>query len=111
VSKATEHPTRFDNLSDGQLVDELGALKAELAELNERENALKSALIARGVGEVEGARFRASISAESIRWTLDGAAVKAEMGEAWVPRHSKRSRVSPAVRIAARIASSGRIAA
>jgi hypothetical protein len=43
------------------LVDELGAVKAEVAELTKRERELKAALIAAGVDTVDGRYFRAAI--------------------------------------------------
>jgi hypothetical protein len=98
MPKAAAHPTSFHNLSDGELVDGLGALKAEAAALKAREDALKAELIGRHVAAAEGAAWRAAVLPASIRWTLDAEAVRAAMGEAWVLRHSKRSPVKPTAR-------------
>jgi len=57
----------------------LGQLSAEIAELEGRRQAFREELIRRGVSEVEGALFRATVS-EAVRWTIDSAKVKAEMG-------------------------------
>lgn len=111
MPKISGHSTRFDNLSDAELVDELGSLKVELAQMGAREEALKAELIARGAGEFEGVLFRATVSPETTRWTIDGAAIKAEMGDAWVLRRSKQSRVRAAVRVTSNEASAVRIAA
>jgi hypothetical protein len=85
MPKAISHLTRvslFHNLSIGELVDQLGHVKAEAAEIKAREDALRAELIAREVTEAEGLLFRATVS-EATRWTLDSEAVKAEMGHAW----------------------------
>jgi len=72
----------FHNLSAGQLADQLGALKADIADLETREKQLRDELVRRGLSEVEGNLFRATIS-EAVRWTIETAKVKEEMGEAW----------------------------
>src|SRR5262252_6119936 len=69
-------------LSPSGLADELGALKAEIAVLEGREKALRDELLRRGLAEVEGELFAATIT-NAVRWTLDSKAVKAEMGAAW----------------------------
>jgi hypothetical protein len=60
----------YHNLSAGDLADQLGAVKAEIAVLEAREKALRDELIRRGVSECQGAAFGASIT-EDIRWTLN----------------------------------------
>lgn len=47
------------NSSVGELVDHLGQIKAEAAEIKAVEDALKAELIARGVTEAEGQSFPA----------------------------------------------------
>ncbi len=44
-----------------RLVDELGAVKAEKARIEERESAIKSQLIKKGVTPVEGDYYRATV--------------------------------------------------
>jgi hypothetical protein len=90
----------FSNLSTGQIIDELGQVKAEAAEIEQREKALKAALIARGVTEAEGALFRATVT-ESLRETLDAETVKAEMGGAWWSARCKVG-IATTVRVSAR---------
>jgi len=92
--------TQFDNLSTGQLVDELGQVKAEAAEIELREKALKAALIARGVTEAEGALFRATVT-EALRETIDTERVKVEMGAAWWSARGKIG-IATTVRVSAR---------
>lgn len=43
-------------------VDELGLLKAQIADLTKKAEALKTSIIAEGVGEYDGALFRATVS-------------------------------------------------
>jgi hypothetical protein len=106
MPKATSHLTPIPsisplhNLSAGDLVDQLGAIKAEAADIKAREEALRAELIARGVSEAEGALFRATIS-EGTRWTLDAERIRDEMGEAWCTAHSKVG-TATTVRVSAR---------
>lgn len=51
-------------------VDELGYLKAQIADLEKRASAIKTELIAAGPGAVDGALFRATV-AEVSRTFLD----------------------------------------
>jgi hypothetical protein len=104
MPKATHHSTQalslFHNLSVGELVDALGHVKAEGAEVKAREDALRAELLARGVTEAEGMLFRASIS-QCTRWTLDAGRIRQELGELWCISHSKVSTVT-SVRLSAR---------
>ena len=105
MPKASSHSTAstiniFDNLSIGEIVDLLGHVKAEAAEIKAREDALKAALTARGVTEAEGMLFRATVS-EALRETLDAEKIKYEMGPSWCSLHSKLAIVST-VRVSAR---------
>jgi hypothetical protein len=103
ASQSTSSVGLFHNLSIGELVDQLGHVKAEASEIKAREDALKAELIARGVESAEGMLFRASIS-QATRWTLDAERIKAEMGELWAVAHSKVSAVT-SVRLSARTGS------
>jgi hypothetical protein len=61
--------------------------------LEERMKAAKAELNARGVDRAEGERFNVTKS-ETVRWSLDTAAAKEALGEAWVTAHSKLSPVT-----------------
>jgi hypothetical protein len=100
ASQSTQTVSLFHNLSIGELVDQLGHVKAEAAA---REDALKCELISRGVESAEGMLFRATVT-EATRWTLDAERIKAEMGELWSVAHSKVSAVT-SVRLSARTGS------
>jgi hypothetical protein len=83
----------FHNISAGDLADRLGVLKANIAELEVREKALRDELIRRGSPSIEGAVYSATIT-EAVRWTLDTKALKAEMGAAWYDAHCRQSVVT-----------------
>ena len=76
----------YHNLPAGDLVDRLGALKAEIGGLQDQEKALREELIRRGSPSIEGAAYSAAIT-EAVRWTLDTAS-----------RHRYRSRASSRLR-------------
>jgi hypothetical protein len=106
MPKADSHLTAvpsvspLHNLSAGDLADELGAIKSDLADLKSREDALRGELIRRDVSEAEGALFRATVT-EATRWTLDTERLKSEMGAAWYEAHCKGSQTTT-VRVCAR---------
>jgi hypothetical protein len=93
MPKATRILSPFHNLPTGELVDQLGGIKAAIADLQSREKALRDELLARSVSQAEGAQFGAVIS-QSVRWTLDTKGVKAEMGEVWYDRHCRQTPVT-----------------
>src|ERR1051325_9708192 len=80
VSIAT--PSVYHNLPVGELVDQLGSVKAEIADLETRQQSLRAELLKRCVTEAEGALNAATVT-QAMRWTLDATAVRAEMGDAW----------------------------
>jgi hypothetical protein len=60
-------PTTFHNHSIAALVDELGDVKAAMADLKTREDAIKAELLVRKISEAEGDLFRATISSTGRR--------------------------------------------
>lgn len=93
-------PSVIADMTIAQLVDELGQVKAEAADIKSREDAIKEALIAAGVTEAEGDLFRATVT-EATRWTVDSDRVKTEMGEAWYQARCKIGK-TVTVRVSAR---------
>lgn len=93
----------------GLVVDTLGALKAEIANLKAREDALVAALREAGPGAFEGAKFRATVGV-SDRAVVNRATFIAELVAVGVPESKiveaefKATTVSPAttVRVSAR---------
>jgi hypothetical protein len=51
MPKATAIISSFHNLPIGELVDQLGGLKAAIADLEKREKALRDELLARAVSQ------------------------------------------------------------
>ena len=82
MPKAIPIISAFHNLSAGDVADQLGAVKAEIADLEDRERNLRDELIRRGGAEIDGTLYRATIT-DAVRWMLDANAVHSEMGEAW----------------------------
>jgi hypothetical protein len=93
-------PRPLHNLALGEIVDQLGRVKAEAAEIKAREDLLKAELAARDMREAEGDLFRATVTVAS-RWTLDAERVKAELGESWYLARCKIGSVTT-VRVTAR---------
>lgn len=83
-----------------KLIDDLGILKAQIAELELQEKALKAALADLAPGAYEGEAFRLSIS-ESERETLDMKAVRAHLSRQFIAAHTNVTQVRT-VRVSAR---------
>ena len=81
-------------------VDELGALKAAIAELTDKERDLKTLIASSGYAEIDGDLFRATVSL-SERTTLETEKVKALLSAAQIAACSKTTEVTT-VRVAAR---------
>jgi hypothetical protein len=81
-------------------IDQLGVIKAQIAELKAQEEALRAVLVEQGPGAYEGELFRATVS-ESERSTLDMAAVRAKLSPQFIRAHTIITDVVT-VRVAAR---------
>lgn len=74
------------------IVDELGTLKAAIADLTEKERELKTIIAGSGYGEIEGELFRATIT-PSERVTLDSKKVRAILSSAQIKACSHTTEV------------------
>lgn len=74
-------------------VDELLAVRAEMAALKSREDALKLLVLEMDPRERFGRDAEASVT-KSERSSLDTKALRAEMGDAWVDARSKTTVVT-----------------
>ena len=83
----------FHNLPIADVVDQLGCVRAQIADIETREKALRDELLRRGVSEATGTLYDATVAA-SVRWTLDTKAVKAELGTDWYDAHCRQSMVT-----------------
>src|SRR6267154_1997826 len=93
MPKAIPIISPFHNLSAGDVADQLGAVKTEIADLEAREKSLRDELIRRSVSEIDGTRYRATIT-DAVRWTIDAKAVRSEMGEPWWNARCRQSLVT-----------------
>lgn len=59
----------------GSIVDQLGQLKAQIADLRAQEDALKAALMETGLSSADGQQYRASIAWMDGRPTIDWRAI------------------------------------
>lgn len=91
----------------GSVVDRLGAIKAQIAELKQVEGNLVALLINSGDGAVDGDTFRATISDVAERTSLDVKAAEAKLRELgvdgrWFSKNQKVSKGYTTVRVVAR---------
>ena len=82
------------------LVDELGTLLADKADLELREKAIKTELKRCGVDRIEGSLFDATV-VRTIRNTLNMAAAKAKLSRQFILANTSESE-SVSVRVTAR---------
>jgi hypothetical protein len=82
------------------IVDELGALKARIANLTEEEKILKTALRRSGYSEIDGTLFRATVT-WTERSTLDPETVRGILTEAQLKECTRVTEIK-AVRIVGR---------
>lgn len=81
-------------------IDELGRLKAQIADLARKEDELKERLADLEAGAYEGQLFRLAIS-ESVRETLDMKAVREKLSTQFIRAHTRETQVK-AYRVSAR---------
>ena len=92
--------SRIETIDLVAAVDELAALKAAIAPLQEREAMLKELLKATGRDRIDGTEHTAVVSL-SERETIDGKALRADLGEDIIAPYLKRSLVT-AIKLTAR---------
>jgi len=86
------------NISDA--VDELGTIKAQMANLKEQEAAIKAELILQGIEEAEGELFRLTIR-QQISRKLDTVLIRKLVPKALL-RKAEKEVTSTVVRVTAR---------
>jgi hypothetical protein len=77
----------------GNIVDDLGTVKAEIAALQEKEKALVAKLKLTGMNEINGTLFRATIS-DAERETVDTKQLRADLGEELIAPYLRSTSVS-----------------
>lgn len=88
-------------------VDQLGAIKARIAELKKEEARLAEIVANSGVDAIEGGIFRATVVVTADRQTLDAKAAEAKLRELgvdgrWFSKNQKTVKGSTSVRVVAR---------
>lgn len=72
--------TRFNSARLRQLVDQLGNINAEIAELQHEADGIKARLIASGQERIEGSIFQAAIF-NGVRTSVDSKRVREMLGD------------------------------
>lgn len=88
-------------------VDQLGEIKARIAELKKEEARLAGVIAESGRDAIDGFTFRATVVVTSDRQTLDAKAAEAKLRELgvdgrWFSKNQKTVSGSTSVRVAAR---------
>lgn len=91
---------RLEVIDYAAMVDELAAIKAAIAPMQEREAALKEALKATGRERIDGTEHTAVVSL-SERETVDAKALRADLGEDIIRPYLRQTLVT-AVKLTAR---------
>lgn len=88
-------------------VDQLGSIKARIAELKAEEARLTALVANSGELEIDGSIFRATVSTVAERQSLDPKAAEAKLRELgvdgrWFSKNQKTSKAYTTVRVVAR---------
>lgn len=88
-------------------VDQLGSIKARIAELKAKEARLTALVANSGELEIDGSIFRATVSTVAERQSLDPKAAEAKLRELgvdgrWFSKNQKISKAYTTVRVVAR---------
>ena len=100
--------TQFNTIDlAGSVVDRLGDIKAQIAELKAIEANLIGVLVNGGEGAVDGDTFRATVSSVAERQSLDAKAAEAKLRELgvdgrWFSKNQKVTKGYTVVKVVAR---------
>jgi len=100
--------TKFNTIDlAGSVVDRLGDIKAQIAELKAVEANLIGILVNGGEGAVDGDTFRATVSSVAERSSLDAKAAEAKLRELgvdgrWFSKNQKVTKGYTVVKVVAR---------
>ena len=82
MPKATSILSPFHNLPVGEVVDQLGSVKAQISDLETREKALRDELIRRGITAASGDAYGANVSS-AVRWSAGVGRSDGEASSGW----------------------------
>lgn len=80
---------RLRRLSAGDLADEVGAVKAKLADLEATLDGYKTEVVRRDLREVDGKLFRLTLSEPGSRVMVDSVLLRRVMGDAFADHFSR----------------------
>lgn len=97
----------ISNINIPTIVDDLGVVKAEIADLERKKKALEETLKVHGVGSYDGEVFRASVSEVPEGKSLDPVAAEAKLRELgvdgrWFSKNLKTRKAYTTIRVNAR---------
>lgn len=95
------------NIDVAALVDNLGYLRAQIADLDKAKKDLEDTLKLHGAGSYDGGHYRASVSEVAPAYTLDPVAAEAKLRELgvdgrWFSKNQKERKAYAVVRVTAR---------
>jgi hypothetical protein len=93
---------RLHRLSAGELSDEVGTIKAEIADCEAKLEALKAEAVRRQLTEADGRLFRVTLSAPTTGSRIDTSLLRKVMGDAFVDHFSKLTEIGWSLRCFAR---------
>lgn len=85
---------------DPSIIDALGKLKAQIADLQKQEEILKRTIVESGITAEEGELFRVTVT-NAVRETLDMEAVREKLSPQFIRSHTKETSYTT-VRVSAR---------
>ena len=93
---------RLHGLSPGELADEVGAVKAQIAAREDRIEVLKAEAVRRGLTEADGELFRITLSAPTFQFRIDSKLLRQVMGDPFADHFSRTVQLDWALRCVAR---------
>lgn len=92
----------YDKLQDGEIIDLLGQLDAQLKKIRDERTAMVEHLIERGFAGGTGRFFAGSFVASHMKTSLDRERLEADHGEEFLNPYLKYSTVRATVKVSAR---------
>ena len=93
---------RLRQISSGDLADEVGAVKAQISDLEARLDAYKAEGVRRDLREADGKLFRVTLTPPGISRRLDPRTLLAVFGDAFVNHFSRDHNTDWVMRCSAR---------
>ena len=98
----TPDEKRLRKLSPGELADEVGAVKAQISDLEARLDGYKAEGVRRGLSEADGMLFRLAFSPPTAQLRIDGNLLRAVFGDPFADHFSRPIMIDWVMRCSAR---------